>query len=151
MKSYFTDLFSYDRWANERLLVTMRKHHIQDENIIKIMSHLVSAQLIWLHRIQNLPVSPFPLWETYKLSELESMIEESSIRWIKFLEEYKITTFEEVVQYNITKGQHFESTIKEIITHVLFHSMYHRGLVSGLLRESGIDPPPNDYLIYKRH
>ena len=103
MKTYFKDLFSYDHWANERLLATLRTNHIEDEHIIKIMSHLVSAQLIWLHRIQDLPVSPFPLWESYKISELESMVEESSIRWIKFLEEYKITTFEEVVQYHNTK------------------------------------------------
>ncbi len=151
MKTYFKDLFSYDHWANERLLATLRTNHIEHEHIIKIMSHLVSAQLIWLHRIQDLPVSPFPLWESYKISELESMVEESSIRWIKFLEECKITTFEEVVQYHNTKGQHFESTIKEIITHVLYHSMHHRGQVSRLMRESGIDPPLNDYIIYKRH
>ena len=76
MKAYFDDLFSYICWANERLLVTLETNHIENENVIKIMNHLFSSQLIWLHLIQNLPISPFPLWESYKIKKLDSMIEE---------------------------------------------------------------------------
>ena len=151
MKKYFIDLFKYDVWANRRLLITIKNNSdIKRKRIRKIFSHIISAQLIWLNRIEDHPTSPFPLWETYKVSEIETMIEESSERWIKFLTTYKLDTLEEVIRYQNTKGETYENRLRQIITHVLNHSMHHRGQIALLLREKDIAPPDNDYIIYKR-
>ena len=150
MKKYFIDLFEYDAWANRRMLITIKSSKISDERIRKIFSHIISAQLIWLNRIQDHPTSPFPLWETYKISEIETMIEESSERWINFLSSYNMDTLEEVIRYQNTKGDTYENRLRQIITHVINHSSHHRGQLALLLREKGVAPPPNDYIIYKR-
>ena len=150
MKKYFIDLFEYDAWANRRMLITIKSSKISDERIRKIFSHIISAQLIWLNRIQDHPTSPFPLWETYKISEIETMIEESSERWINFLSSYNMDTLEEVIRYQNTKGDTYENRLRQIITHVINHSSHHRGQLALLLREKGVAPPANDYIIYKR-
>jgi len=144
-------LFEYDIWASRRLLITIKNNDISIERILNIFSHTISAQLIWLNRIEDHPTSPFPLWETYKVPEIENMIEESHARWVRFLTTYKLDTFEEVINYKNTKGETYENRIQQIITHVINHSMHHRGQLALLLRESDIAPPDNDYIIYKRY
>jgi uncharacterized damage-inducible protein DinB len=78
------------------------------------------------------------------------MIEESNERWIKFLSTYKLESLEEVIRYQNTKGDTYENRLQQIITHVINHSMHHRGQIALLLREKGVAPPDNDYIIYKR-
>jgi len=150
MKKHFLDLLHYDVWANRRLLITITENGITSDRILSIMSHVLSAQLIWLNRIVGLGTAPFPVWEKYNLVELESMTEESNERWLKFISEYKLETFDEIIRYQNTGGTNFENSLQDIITHVLNHSAHHRGQLAMLLRDEGIDPPANDFIIFKR-
>ena len=150
MRDHFIELFRYDRWANERLLEAVKSNGLEDKRILELLIHVVSAQLIWLHRVEDLPTSPFPVWEIYKLGELKSMYNESNLRWNDLLKSRKINSLEEVIQYKNSKGREYESTLKEIITHLLNHGTHHRGQIMMLLRGNGITPPPNDYIVFKR-
>ncbi len=150
MKKYFLDLFEYNKWANERMLIELEQMDQPTERLILIYGHLISAQILWLNRIKDLPTAPFPLWHVYKLRELRTMTEESTTNWVNYLHDHKFETFEEMIFYKNTKGRKYESTIREIITQVISHSAYHRGQMALLLRESGIEPPPTDYIAYRR-
>lgn len=151
MKKHFLELFKYNRWANERFFACLEDEDLQDEKLLKLFSHLISAQIIWLHRIKDMPTSPFPLWEVYKLRELKSMIAESNRNWENYLkEEHPGETFEEMIFYKNSKGVKFETTIRHIITHVINHSTYHRAQMAIQLRELGIDPPVTDFIAYSR-
>ena len=150
MKKYFLDLFEYNKWANERMLIELEQMDQPTERLILIYGHLISAQILWLNRIKDLPTAPFPLWHVYKLRELRTMTEESTTNWVNYLNDHKFETFEEMIFYKNTKGRKYESTIREIITQVISHSAYHRGQMALLLRESGIEPPPTDYIAYRR-
>jgi len=150
MKRYFLDLFEYNLWANQRLLRIISLNNIDDDGIFSLMSHIVSAQLIWLHQVEGLPTSPFPLWEVYKFREIESMVDESNARWIKYLNNYKIDTLEEVIHYQNSKKQSFGNRLVDIVTHVINHSTHHRAQISLKLRQLIIEPPPLDYIFFKR-
>ncbi len=150
MKSYFLRMLQYNLWANQRLLIAIKEGGVSNERILELMSHVASAQLVWLHRVEGLPTSPFPVWEVYKLHEIESMIEESNSRWVKFINGYKVDTMEEVIHYQNTKGLKFENTLFDIVVQVINHSTHHRAQVSMLIRGEGIAPPPMDYIFYRR-
>lgn len=150
MKKYFLDLFEYNLWANQRLLTTISMNKLKDDKILSLLSHLVSAQIIWLHRVEGLPTSPFPPWEVYNLREIESMIDESNARWKKFLDNYKVDTLEEIIHYKNFQKKDFENRLLDIIAHVINHSTHHRGQINLLLREMDIEPPQLDYILYKR-
>ncbi len=150
MKNHFIKLFEYDIWANRRLIIAMKGHDILSDRILTIFSHILSAQLIWLNRILDLSTAPFPVWEKYNIQEIESMTEESNGRWIQFIQDFKFETFKEVIHYTDSNSQSHENSLQEIMIHVLNHSAHHRGQLAMLFREAGIDPPANDYIIYKR-
>lgn len=150
MKNHFINLFYYDIWANRRLAIAIKENNILSDRALTILSHILSAQLIWLNRIQGLSTAPFPIWEQYKINEIESMIEESNDRWLHYLNNFRLETFEEVVSYTNTAGNTYENTLYEIITHVLNHSAHHRGQLALLIRDEGFDPPQNDFIIFKR-
>ena len=150
MKKHFRDLFQYNDWANQRVLITLEKCDFKNEKLLLLFSHLISAQIVWLNRIKDIPTSPFPIWEQYKLRELRSMTEESSANWLNYLDSHKFETFEEMVFYKNSTGKKYENTIREIINQVINHSTYHRAQIASLLKEEGIEPPVTDYIIYAR-
>ena len=43
-------------------------------------------------------------------------------------------------------GEHFETTVSDILTHVALRRAYHRGQVAHLLRQAGAEPQPTDYI-----
>jgi uncharacterized damage-inducible protein DinB len=150
MKSYFLRLFRFNDWANQRLLITIKNHQVQDEKILTLMSHIISAEIIWLNRIKNLPTSPFPLWEKYKLSELLTMNMESSNNWLNFVEANRSESFSEMIDYKNIEGKSFETLLQDIMIHVVNHGTHHRSQVSNLLKEKGIDSPPLDFIVFTR-
>ena len=150
LRKQFKDLFKYTQWANERVLVALEDHNINEGKLLSLYSHIISAQVIWLNRIKGLPISPFPAWEDYKLSELQSMTEESHRNWLAYLEEHKMDTFEEMISYANSSGKKHESTIRQIINQVIGHGSYHRGQIAIKLRDMDLDPPVTDYIFYLR-
>ncbi|MGK7391203.1 MAG: DinB family protein [Candidatus Cyclobacteriaceae bacterium M2_1C_046] len=151
MKKHFLELFEYNHWANIRMLAVLEDENVDDKELLKLFSHLISSQIIWLHRIKDMPTSPFPLWEKYKLRELKSMVYESSGNWINYVrEEHRGETFEEMIFYKNSEGVKFETTIRHIITHVINHSTYHRAQMAIRLRNFDITPPVTDFIAYSR-
>jgi uncharacterized damage-inducible protein DinB len=150
MKEHFRDLLIYNQWANYRILVALEELKSPNDTHLSLFSHILSAQIIWLNRIKALATSPFPIWEQYKLTELRSMTEESSANWINYLDKHRFDTFEEMIFYTNSIGEKHENTIREIISHVLNHSTYHRGQIAKQLRKIGVQPPDTDYIIYAR-
>lgn len=151
MKKHFLELFKYNHWANQRMMAILEEKDIHDEKLLKLFSHLLSSQIIWLHRIKDLPTSPFPLWEVYKRRELKSMVDESSRNWINYVEsDHAGETFEEMIFYKDSKGDKHETTIRHIITHVVNHSTYHRAQMASRMRSQEIDPPVTDFIAFSR-
>lgn len=150
MKNHFRDLIKFNDWANQRILITLEEAQTDDDNLLTMFSHIISAQIIWLNRIKDLPTSPFPIWEKYKLRELRTMTMESSTNWANYIEEHQFSTFEEMIFYKNSQGKRYENTIREIITHVVNHSTYHRGQLAQSMKALGIQPPRTDFMAYAR-
>lgn len=150
MKDYFLGLFKYNDWANQKLLICLQKNKIKEEKVLSLYNHIITAQNIWLNRINNLPSGNLELWETKKLLDLIELTHKSSEDWINFVRDYKMSSFEEVIAYQSTNGQAYETGLADIIIHVANHSTHHRAQIVQWLRSNNIDPPRLDYIFFCR-
>lgn len=148
MKEYFSKLYQYNAWANSRVLGALQQQKVDHERILTLMSHILSAQFIWLHRIQGLPVDQFPLWKKYELPELVRMGEEVGANWLKFIDAN--TTFNRQLTYRNYTGDPYVNNVEHIMMHLVNHCTYHRGQIALLLRQQGYEPVNTDFITYDR-
>lgn len=148
MKTFFEKWYSYNAWANRKLIKCLEQQHVSDEKILTVMGHLLSANFIWLNRIKGLPKSEYKLWGEYTLPQLASMIEEADKLWMEFIE--ATGNFNQVLKYNNYVGDYFENNVEQIMIHLVNHGSYHRGQVAMLLRQKGFEPVNTDYITYDR-
>lgn len=148
MRKYFLNLYQYNQWANERVLSGLQRQNVDKEEILKIMSHVVSALFIWLSRIEGKSPAPFPLWKIYPLQELIAMNEEITRRWLDFVQNHDDFNWE--MSYNNYVGDPYTNNVEQIMIHLVNHSSYHRAQVALLLRQNGMQPVNTDFITYDR-
>jgi uncharacterized damage-inducible protein DinB len=50
------------------------------------------------------------------------------------------------VEYRNSKGEPWSSRVEDMLTHVLFHSAYHRGQIALQMRAAGNEPAYTDFI-----
>jgi uncharacterized damage-inducible protein DinB len=148
MKEYFQKLYRYNEWANQRVIGALEKQAVDDEKVLSLLSHLLSAQFLWLHRIKDLPPPDVQLWKTYPLSRLREMAAEGSKQWIEFIE--STANFNRILKYKNYVGDYYENNVEHIMMHLVNHGTYHRGQIALLLRQKGFEPINTDFITYDR-
>jgi uncharacterized damage-inducible protein DinB len=148
MKDYFLKMYSFNAWANSKIIAGMVRQNVQDEKILGIFGHLVSAQFIWLNRIKGLPKSSYELWGKYDLNQLQLMVDSASEEWLNFIQAHE--EFNRVLKYTNYVGDYYENNVQDIMIHLVNHGSYHRGQVALLLREKGFEPVNTDLITYDR-
>lgn len=148
MKEYFIKLYRYNEWANKRVLAALENQRVNDEKILRLFSHQLSANFLWLHRIQDLPPPEYELWKTYPLGQLRFMVEEGSKRWNQFVDGTE--NFNRILKYKNYVGDYYENNVEHIMIHLVNHGTYHRGQIALLLRERGFEPINTDFITYDR-
>ncbi|MGO9368286.1 MAG: DinB family protein [Terriglobales bacterium] len=142
----FLRMFAYDDWANRECLAAMRARSVSSESVGR-MAHILSAQKLWLERILQQRQS-LPVWPASTIEDCLRLANEMSSAWRNYLAE--LTTqiegqlpsrsLNEPVEYRNSKGEPWSSRVEDILTHVLFHSAYHRGQIALQMRASGAEP-----------
>lgn len=149
MKEQFKLLFEYEKWATGKVLDAMNKLHAEDEKCTDWMAHILLAQLIWYTRLLN-DVPEFTPWEKKTFEDCLEMFEDNTRLWNEYclaLDERKLT---EVISYKNTKGDTFKNSVKDILTHVINHSTYHRGQIIARLKGQLPSLPSTDYILFIR-
>jgi uncharacterized damage-inducible protein DinB len=60
------------------------------------------------------------------------------------------STLSTSIEYTNSAGKTFQTPCADILLHVALHGQYHRGKINLLLRESGGEPVPVDYIAFVR-
>lgn len=150
MRTYFTRLFNYDRYANETIVDAIVQAGVLG-NSVALMSHLLVAQQIWLNRCKGLPAAGGALWPDWQTAALPAVIAENNKEWLNYLETLQPEDFETTISYKNSKGDHFESKLTDILTHLINHGTHHRAQIGQQLKFAGADQLPNtDYIFYIR-
>jgi uncharacterized damage-inducible protein DinB len=113
------------------------------------MAHILSAQKLWLERILKQPQS-MTVWPTSTIEECMALADEMSAAWRNYLtrlaNQFTPGSLDDNVEYRNSKGELWSSRVEDILTHVLFHSTYHRGQIALQMRASGMEPAYTDFI-----
>ena len=78
------------------------------------------------------------------------MVEQTSSKYLKYIFALPENDFQKKISYKNSRGIDYIASIEDILTHVAFHGMYHRGQIMLLMRNAGHDVTATDYAMYMR-
>ena len=141
----FHDLFVYDDWANRETLGSIRSREIPPPRSLKLMAHIISAQLLWHARLQRTP-QPMAVWPELDLDECTRHLLQLKEIWRQYLAGLAKNRFNDPIAYTNTKGERYASRIVDVLSHVIMHSVYHRGQIASDIRAGGGEPAYTDFI-----
>jgi len=146
-------LGAYGVWANATLL-----RHLDGlvaggatlpAGALRIFSHVLNAQAIWLGRLTGTP-SPVKVWQEHDLAGLHHWHEQTSERFHQYGLAADETELNRLITYTNSIGEGYTSQVSDILTHVPVHGNYHRAQVAKELRAAGLEPINTDFITYCR-
>ena len=112
-------------------------------------AHVLGADAVWLSRLEFKP-QPLPVWPELSRDEVVALRETVANGYERYLAHASDESLNRALDYVNSAGQAFTNTPLEIITHVALHAQYHRGKINQILRQTGSEPAPADYISYVR-
>ena len=137
--------FSYDAWANREVLSAMQAHGGGDARSLQLLSHILAAERLWMERLEQQPQST-RVWPERDLAQCEAETAEMGRLWTAYLAAITDGTLAQTIPYKNSKGEPWQSTVGDILTHVVMHSAYHRGQIASHMREQGQTPAYTDFI-----
>lgn len=164
-----TLLASYNQWMNRRLYdaaATLPDEVLAEDrgaffgSVIGTLNHLVVADTIWLKRFASaadassvlaalddtpmpttLDAVPYPTLPALRARRewLDALI----LRWVDTLTPAQVASR---LTYTNTKGTPFTRSVEGLLTHLFNHQTHHRGQVTTLLSQAGVDVGVTDLL-----
>lgn len=157
-KSQIIELYSYDDWANNKLLYVVSELENEEfrrdlsssfKSIGDTMVHILGAEELWLSRWMGeqgrtlLNPDHFPThslladrWDDYR-NQINSFI-------LSLTEE----DLSHPISYKNLKGIPYTLELWKQMLHVTYHSSYHRGQIVTMLRQIEKKPPGVDLINY---
>jgi uncharacterized damage-inducible protein DinB len=137
--------FVYDAWANGEVLASIRMSARVSERSLQLMAHIFAAERLWLERIRQQPQST-AVWPKADLDLCTARAREMPELWREYLNTVSDDDLSQLVSYKNSKGESWQSTVGDILTHVILHSAYHRGQIASHMREQGQAPAYTDFI-----
>jgi uncharacterized damage-inducible protein DinB len=141
MTDILARLLRYDVWANREMLDSIPPGNPPPRSL-RWMNHIVAVELLWLSRMAR-KSAPLPVWPDMSLENCAKHLNDLSGELIESLNYEPLS---QPVAYTNSKGESWNSTIEDILTHVAIHSAYHRGQIASDLRTAGHEPAYTDYI-----
>jgi uncharacterized damage-inducible protein DinB len=146
-------LGAYNVWANDTLLRHLDGLAATGATIptsaLRLFSHVLNAQAIWLGRLTNTP-SPVKVWQEHDLATLHHWHEQTSERFHQYGIQADDAELQRLITYTNSIGEAYTSQVSDILTHVPVHANYHRAQVARELRQNGLEPINTDFITYCR-
>ena len=149
VKEHFIHMFKYNDWATRQTAESIIGLKKKNKKSQELLSHIITAQKIWLNRILKRDIIIDP-WQKINPDEWIEQNTTVTSEWINLIEGFQEKDFDAHVEYKNTAGEKHTNTVKDIITHVINHSTYHRAQIAQLIRQSGGEPAKTDYIVYQR-
>jgi len=140
---HYGQLASFDEWANLAVIAAVRDAGRPLDRSLKFTAHIVAAEYVWLTRIQERP-SPYAVWPELTLEECGREVPVLGKSWKGLLSQPDI--LDRSIHYKNSKGEAYDSLVRDILTHVFLHSTYHRGQIAADMRQNGITPAYTDFI-----
>ncbi len=149
MTAHIRRLFDHLVWADARALNSLRVMHAAPLDAMRLYSHILAAEHVWLSRIDgNEP--EVPVWPALDLDECSALSKKNKTAFALLVETISAGELQRAVHYRNTKGEEFTNTVEDILMHVALHGSYHRGQIARIVRGEGGAPQSTDYIFFIR-
>ncbi len=145
MLDYLREMFIFNDWANREALRSVREMEHPPERAQKLMSHIVAAELLWMARLQREPQKT-AVWPALGLDECERWLPSLRQAWEQYLAGLREPDLDQEIPYTNSKGLDYVNSVRDILMHVLMHSVYHRGQVAAVVRDRAGEPAYTDFI-----
>lgn len=161
MKQILLSYTAYESWANEQLLNVAVQLSPEEQNreivssfssLHKTFLHIWDASSGWWQRLQMHENIVMPSLSFHpSIKDINNGLLHQNKQWELFVEHATEEMLGASLPYKNTKGQHFLQPVSDIIMHLANHGTYHRGQITTILRQLGVDRiPQTDYIVYGR-
>lgn len=163
MKNHTIQQYDYHRWANSRVL-----SHLHDlprdlytkeiksvfSSVAEVVIHIYRTDGMWLS-VMSGDTFEETMTVINRLKEksagqdldgMQKQYEEMAKRYIDFLNDQD--DFEAPISIEHPKYGSLETSVAELVTHVVNHGTYHRGNITAMVRQQGHAGVPTDYIFY---
>lgn len=145
---HLRELYIYNDWANRRIITALKTSPSKQAR--RIMAHVLITEKEYFERLYGKDSTGFDFWQDLTLEELGNLARENAENYERVLAKFDDEGLGAIAEYKTSEGEAVKNSFREIFTHVIFHSMAHRGQAVKAIRESGFAPPVTDYIIYRR-
>jgi uncharacterized damage-inducible protein DinB len=154
-------LYSYNEWANRRILGATQKLTPEQflastglswGSVRDVLVHALGAEWIWRMRLQH-GEAPTQLLQAAEFPTVAALVarwevEMAAMRaYAAGLDEARLNS---VATYRNTKGQPFEGVLWQILAHVVNHGTQHRAEAAHVLTGYGCSPGDVDMIVFMR-
>ena len=151
-------LYDYNEWANDRVFAALRalepealRGRIESSfpSPLATLAHIVAAEWVWLSRWRGHSPSSVPSWlEEPELEDLGARLAAVESERAELLEGLSSADVETSLEYRTIDGESHEDRLLDLLLHVVNHSSYHRGQLTTMLRQLGVEPVATDYVLF---
>jgi uncharacterized damage-inducible protein DinB len=153
-------LYDFNAWANRRSLSAAAA--LSPEQFTKPMgssfssvrdtlAHIFGAEWIWLERFQGRSPSSLPATTQYPdVATLSEQWSEFEPRLLSFVRNLTQSDLDRVFEYKTLKFGVYSNPLWQSMQHLVNHGTYHRGQVTTLLRQHGVNPVLTDLMHFYR-
>jgi len=143
-------MYEHLNWSNQRILETVQNVEEGNSEVIRLFSHILLAEKVWLTRLRGMDSSQLPIWLQTDIETCVDLVKENEESLTTYLTNLSEADLDNLIVYKNSKGTEFTNTIREILTHVALHGQYHRGQINSRLRADGFEPVNVDFITFVR-
>ena len=142
-------LLQHSAWADAEILAGLRACASPNSHALREYAHILGTEETWLARLEQRQ-RRVAIWPELDLDVAAALCSTLRADYERFVNELTATDLDRSVGYVNSAGQAFTNTVSDILLHVALHGQYHRGKVNLLLRQSGEEPAPTDFIAFVR-
>jgi uncharacterized damage-inducible protein DinB len=154
-------LARYKAWANERLYATLAGISDTDlaapspifaGSILRTLNHVHLMDMVWKSHLLGVPhgLATRNPEATPPLSELRDTQRDTDAWYIDYAAAMTPATCDDVVHFTFIGGGDGSLSREDILLHVVNHTTYHRGHVTAMLNQMGVQPQATDLPVFLR-
>ncbi len=159
IKQQLSQYAAYNSWANQQMIdwllskdTVLMESELKSSfpTINKTISHIWVAEHVWMCRIEGIEWKNLASrHDGQNTKQISDDLLLSTNYYIKKLNSMAESELERKIDYKLLSGELGQSSVLNIIHHVMNHSTYHRGQLVTMGRELGFtDPPKTDYMLF---
>jgi uncharacterized damage-inducible protein DinB len=139
-------LLSYTETADAVVIKTFMQAKQSMPQAEALFSHVLNAQHIWISRINQMD-NRFNRFDIHPVSMFNTLHQEISGQLNQILDTSEL---DKIISYSTFSGDKFDSTLEDILLHVVNHSTYHRAQIATYFKQNNVKPPETDFITYQR-